>query len=73
MVSKSFAGWLLMAAGAALWSYGYFVTTNPPFVDWKSMTPWWIADYLPSREAELGLVVMCLGMIPLYWPRPRQA
>jgi len=37
-------------------------------VDWKALTPWWIADYLPSREAELGFILMCIGMIPLYWP-----
>lgn len=68
MVSKSFAGWALITIGAALWTYGYLMPANAPFVDWKSTAPWWVADYLPSKEAELGLLLMCIGMTPLYWP-----
>ena len=68
MVSKSFVGWIGMAAGLALWTYGYLAPSGEPFVDWKAISPWWIADYLPSKQAELGVVLMCLGMIPLYWP-----
>ena len=63
------AGWGMMIVGTALWGYGLYVTGTAPIFDWKSNAPWWIADYLPNMESELGLVLMCLGMIPLYWPR----
>ena len=41
----------------------------PPNIDWKSNAPWWIADYLPNMASELGLVLVCIGMISFYWPR----
>jgi hypothetical protein len=34
-------------------------------------TPWWIADYLPNVEAELGMALDFVGMIPIYWPERR--
>ena len=65
--------WAAMIVGMALWSYGVFVTgTHPPLIDWKSNAPWWIADYLPNMESELGLVLICLGSLAPYWPRQRQ-
>ena len=68
MISRTVVGWIIIAAGGALWTYGYFGPANASFVDWKALTPWWIADYLPNREAELGIALMCIGMVPLYWP-----
>jgi hypothetical protein len=65
-------GWLLVLAGTVLWLYGYLRPGTKSFVDWAASTPPWIADYLPSREAELGLILMCIGMIPLYWPSPNE-
>jgi hypothetical protein len=62
-------GWALLLAGTALWLYGYLVATgNSPVIDWQANTPWWIADYLPNIEAEIGMVLMFVSMIPLYWP-----
>ena len=61
--------WAAMIVGMALWGYGLFVTGHPPLIDWKSNTPWWIADYLPNMESELGLVLVCLGSLAPYWPR----
>ena len=68
MNKKHLIGWVLVFAGSALWLYGYLWPGAKSFVNWNALTPWWIADYLPSREAEIGLVIMCIGMLPLYWP-----
>ena len=64
--------WAAMIVGTALWGYGLFVTGTPSLIDWKSNAPWWIADYLPNMESELGLVLVCLGSLAPYWPRQRQ-
>jgi len=64
-------GWVIELAGAALWLYGYLVTGHPSLFDWHASTPWWIADYLPNVESEIGMALLFAGMVPLYWP-PRQ-
>ena len=64
--------WAAMIVGMALWGYGLFVTGHPPLIDWKSNAPWWIADYLPNMESEIGVVLACLGSLAPYWPRQRQ-
>jgi len=61
-------GWIIELAGAALWIYGYFATGYPSLIDWHAYTPWWIADYLPNIESEIGMALVFAGMIPLYWP-----
>ena len=61
-----------MIVGTALWGYGLFVTGTPSLIDWKSNAPWWIADYLPNMESEIGVVLACLGSLAPYWPRQRQ-
>ena len=65
------AGWVILGAGTILWFYGYFATGHPSFTDWPTHTPWWIADYLPNIESEIGMVLMCAGMIMIYLPSPR--
>jgi hypothetical protein len=62
-------GWALMTLGLMLWAYGYFVGGQPPLVDWSAIAPTWISDYLPNLEAEIGLVVMIVAMVPTYWPK----
>ncbi len=64
-------GWVIELAGVALWLYGYFEPGHPPFVNWHDITPWWIADWLPNVESEIGMVLMFAGMLPIYWPRGR--
>jgi hypothetical protein len=64
-------GWIIELAGVALWLYGYFVNGNPSLIDWHTHTPWWIADYLPNIESEIGMVLVFAGMIPIYWPTRR--
>ena len=61
--------WAAMIVGTALWGYGLFVTGTAPIIDWTSNAPWWIADYLPNMESELGLVLLCLGSLAPHWPR----
>jgi protein-S-isoprenylcysteine O-methyltransferase Ste14 len=60
--------WIITLVGTALWIYGYFVTGNPSLVDWHTYTPWWIADFLPNIESEIGLVFVCAGTVLTYWP-----
>jgi hypothetical protein len=62
-------GWIIMLAGTALWIYGYLATGTPPLFDWQTHTPWWISEFLPNMESEIGMVLVCAGMIPIYWPR----
>jgi hypothetical protein len=64
-------GWILSSVGTILWLYGYFSTGNPSLFDWHAYTPWWIADYLPNIESEMGMALVCVGMVPLYWPTRR--
>lgn len=64
-------GWIISLAGMALWLYGYFAIGNPPLIDWHANTPWWIADFLPNIESEIGMVLAFGGMVPIYWPPQR--
>ena len=66
------AGWVVTLAGTALWIYGYFVTGNASLFDWHTHTPWWIADYLPNIESEIGMVLVCAGTVLTNWPPPKR-
>ncbi len=60
-----------MLSGTAIWLYGYFVTGHPALIDWRAHAPWWIAEFLPNIESEIGMVLMLAGMLPIYWPSQR--
>ena len=47
-------------------------TGTKPLVDWASISPWWIADFMPNFEAEMGMLVMCIAMVPLCWNAVKQ-
>ncbi len=64
-------GWIMLLSGTALWLYGYFATGNPTLINWHANTPWWIADFLPNIESEIGMTLVIIGMVPIYWP-PRR-
>lgn len=64
-------GWIIELAGMALWLYGYFTSGHPSLIDWHASTPWWIADWLPNIESEIGMALVFAGMVPLYWPPKR--
>ena len=69
MSKSAIIGWAISLVGMALWLYGYFVTGHPSLIDWRANTPWWIADFLPNLESEIGMVLAFGGMVPIYWPR----
>jgi hypothetical protein len=64
----SLAGWITLIVGTVLWLYGYFVPGTPSLIDWRALTPWWIADFLPNVQAEVGMALVLVSMIPTYWP-----
>ena len=68
MTTAAIIGWITIGAGTVLWIYGYLVTGHPSLVDWHAITPWWIADCMPNMEAEIGVILMFAGMVPVYWP-----
>jgi hypothetical protein len=71
-VSKAvIVGYTIFFVGTALWVYGYFATGNPPLIDWRAHAPWWIADFLPNIESEIGMALVFASMIPIYWPSRR--
>ena len=61
-------GLSLSLAGSALWVYGYFWGGAPSLIDWAQISPTWISEYLPNLPCEIGLVLNCLSVVPLYWP-----
>jgi hypothetical protein len=71
-MSKTVAiGWIIELAGTALWFYGYFAVGHPSIINWHASTPWWIADFLPNIESEIGMALVFAGMVPIYWPLRR--
>lgn len=56
-------GMALSLIGLAIWAYGYFASGHPPFVNWQGW-PWWIADFMPNAESEVGMAVMLASMVP---------
>ena len=60
-------GWVLLILGTALWTCGYFATGTQSLVAWTRLLPQWAADTLPNLEAEIGMVLLIAGTIPIYW------
>ena len=67
MSKLTIVGWTMSAVGTALWLYGYFTPGNPTLIAWQANTPWWIADFLPNLESEIGMVLVFASMVPIYW------
>jgi len=65
-------GWVIQLIGTAQWVYGYFVTGHPSLINWHDIPPSWFAEWLPNIEAEIGLVLVLIGMVPIYWPSRQQ-
>src|SRR6185312_15059984 len=57
-------GWVIFLSGSAIWLYGYFIAGHPSIIDWHARTPWWIADFLPNLESELGMLLCISGKVP---------
>jgi len=63
--AKTF-GWAIYAAGFAIWLFGYLSAGHAPVCDWNAAAPWWISGFVPNLEAELGLALMFVSVIPIY-------
>lgn len=59
-------GYFGSVIGTVVWLYGYLITGNPPMINWHSITPWWIANFLPNIETEIGTAIVIVSMIPIY-------
>ena len=60
-------GYITSLAGTALWLYGYFEAGHPALIDWHTYTPWWIADFLPNMESEIGMALVFASTVLMYW------
>jgi hypothetical protein len=69
MNKTEITGWVLSLVGILAWLYGYFSSGHTALLDWPAFAPWWIADYLPNIETEIGMVLMCVGTGASYWPK----
>jgi hypothetical protein len=59
-------GWLIYAAGFAIWLFAYLRAGLAAVFDWNAATPWWISSFVPNIEAEVGMALMFASMIPIY-------
>jgi hypothetical protein len=66
MVNAKSIGWAIYAAGFVVWLFGYLSAGHASALDWKMATPWWVFSFVPNFEAELGLALMFVSMIPIY-------
>ena len=64
-------GWAFTLIGAAMWVYGYYSVEAATFISWQEIAPSWFAEYLPNRAAEIGVTLMIVALLPMYWPRGR--
>jgi hypothetical protein len=72
LINAELIGWILSIIGTVVWVYGYFFSSGTPaLIDWAAISPPWIAEFLPNRESEIGLAIMIVGVIPMYWPKGR--
>ncbi len=60
------AGWVGLSIGTVLSTYGYFATGMSRFINWPVFLPEWVAETLPNAEAELGMLLVLVGCIPVY-------
>jgi len=68
LTKTAIIGSLIFLSGSAFWLYGYFAVGHPSMIDWQAIAPWWVADFLPNLESELGMSFCIIGMVPMYWP-----
>jgi len=60
-------GWAASIVGLALWTYGYFAGSAPSLVPWARLLPEWVSEWVPNLEAEIGMLLLIFGSVPLYW------
>ena len=67
MANAKSIGWAIYAAGFVIWLFGYLSAGHASAFDWDVATPWWISSFVPNLEAELGLALTFVSMVPIYW------
>ena len=80
MANAKSIGWAIYAAGFVIWFFGYLSVGHAPAFDWDVALPWWSSSFVPNREAEVGLALPFVSMVPIYcqtilgwWRRRRQS
>ena len=72
-LSKSvIIAYIASLSGSALWLYGFFEAGHPALIDWHTYSPWWIADFLPNMESEIGMALVFVSTVPIHWRSPRE-
>lgn len=66
------AGWALTILGCLIWVYGYFSPVSWQFIQWARISPWWISDYLPNWQSEIGALLAIFGSAPVYYEQYRE-
>jgi hypothetical protein len=66
MANAKSIGWAIYAAGFVIWLFGYLSTGHAPAFHWDVATPWWISGFV------LGLALMFVSMVPIYWRAGRK-
>jgi hypothetical protein len=67
MANAKSIGWAIYSAGFVIWLFGYLSVGHASAFDWDAATPWWISSFVPNREAEFGLALTFVSMVPIYW------
>ncbi len=60
-------GWAGTILGCALWGWGYFAVGSLPIIMWSNFAPHWISEFMINWQEELGVLIMLLASIPLYY------
>jgi hypothetical protein len=60
-------GWAGTILGCLLWGWGYFATGSTPFIQWTEFAPSWISEYMINWQEELGVLLMLIASVPLYY------
>ena len=65
-------GWVISIVGGGLYVYGYFASGGATVIDWPNLMPGWVSAFVPTWQAELGLVLSVIGGIPLFYVEYRK-
>ena len=61
------AGWVLTLVGCVMWAIGWFADSKWQFFKWAEFSPWWISEFLPNWQSEIGTLLIILGSVPIYY------
>jgi len=65
-------GWVFSIVGGGFYVYGYFSSGGATVVDWPTLMPEWASAFIPTWQAELGLVLSIIGAVPLFYAEYRK-